>query len=243
VSRPRRCLDPLGHAHCLVWAVASWLAVFFWCDLSAGDVVWPPPEDCPPGHTPRTRHMLPYCEPPPPRPCPRGSFWMSFGPRPGESFCARRACDACPTAADCLDASLCIREREIPGGRSGSLVEEVTGVCRRSGDCPTGGKCAYGKHCPLQPRQYLTSVRRAPTGDASTAPPDAAIDADHGDAVRPTEGVSPGAPEHSDTDQGRQPGLVPWVVLVALLATALGTLGAAVRGPARRSSDKDAPLE
>lgn len=136
---------------------------------AAADVVRPPPTDCPPGHTPRTSHMGPYCEPPPPAECPPGhvpSVYMSEAycePPPAEAcpvgsrWVSRSATDvhcqggwkceagSCPEGQTCRESSLCVTLIHPPW--RGPSLEKVSGVCEGEAGCPEGESCVKAMRC------------------------------------------------------------------------------------------------
>jgi len=87
----------------------------------------PPPNNCPPGRSPRGMRDDAYCEPPPAKPCPPGTEWVSRSAT--DTFCRagwRCAHLACPRGSTCRVASLCIG-RVIRTDRK--AYEVVSGSC------------------------------------------------------------------------------------------------------------------
>lgn len=129
------------------------------------DAVPPPPARCPPGYRRAVDHGGPYCEPPQPwcrkgqvprvkrtqaycerpptKPCPAGSYWYSSGPELDNGLCYPGI--ECHLADDepgrvCVEAALCIRE--LPGVR-GSRYQIVVGACPSNTDCASPDRCVH----------------------------------------------------------------------------------------------------
>jgi hypothetical protein len=196
---------------------AAVLALHLGAGRARADVVEPPPAHCPPGHTPRTGHEGPYCdprplprecppdyqprvirrerycEPPPPRPCPPGSYWTSSGA--DHAYCrAAPSCDYCPSGQVCINASLCVRVLDQWPDRN---VERVSGICHSESDCPEGERCLRTRRCDI-----TDLVGRSGNGEApSVASPPAGSAAPSAAPAPPESGAQP--PPESSAPVGR----------------------------------------
>ncbi|MBW2527482.1 MAG: hypothetical protein JRI23_25090 [Deltaproteobacteria bacterium] len=164
--------------------------------VTAGSLLWSqpsladaiampkPPDQCPPGHAPMNANDLAYCEPPPDRACPVGSFWTSMSAE--HTFCAvGPSCDAraCEPGWTCRESSVCVIE--LGGYHRHDRV--VTGACTSDADCQTDAgagvpgmpidspKCEKARRCDpddkMKSPALLGPARKAARSDPKPAEP------------------------------------------------------------------------
>ena len=98
--------------------------------VASADVVFPPPDTCPPGAIPATGHAGPYC---------RATECTSV------ADCVARST---PFVGACAPAGLCVREQLGFAGRGGRVPLRVTlGSCRSDADCSSGVACVRVDRC------------------------------------------------------------------------------------------------
>jgi len=193
----------------LIGMVFAGMLVVSWSGFARADVVMPPPDKCPDGHTPQTGHHGPYCQPPPPEscpeghtpkvvrdkayceppadpPCPPGSYWTSTSATDTWCQAGWNANDAgeCGMGYKPVESSLCVRF--VPAHRFG--YEVVSKECASDADC-TGKEesCKKANRCvPVPKPAPATPPTEKPT-PAETATPDEA-EATPDDTDEPAKG-------------------------------------------------------
>lgn len=137
-----------------------------------GDVVPPPPKDCPPGTHGATGHAGPGCVP---NQCPPGAYGTicAGGPCCVVLECGGDAGRGCASASACETARLCVRQRMTIGWGGRRLpVKEALSTCDANGACAGEGSCEALQACVVRPADAGASAQ-PDAGGGATAKADA----------------------------------------------------------------------